>query len=225
MAWYPDEAPVPGELRTEEFLLRPLRAADAELDYDAVIDSRELLLVYSSGRWPAEGFSLADNRADLAMHEREHEARAAFTYTVLTPDGARCLGCVYIHPLRPMLRRLVGRGDYAAIPGAEDAARDDPAWGDVRDDEALVRFWVRPECVAADLDRRLLAALLAWFAREWPFSRVAFLANRNQRRLLQLFADAGLRQRYTVETPKEPRAYHICGRDSREGAPAGPYSS
>ena len=221
MAWYPDEAPVPSELRTEEFLLRPLRASDVELDYDAVIGSRELLLVHSSGRWPAEGFSLADNRADLAMHEREHEARVAFTYTVLTPDGARCLGCVYVNPLRPMLRRLAGRGDYAAVPGAEDAARDDPAWHDVRDDEALVSFWVRPECVAADLDRRLLAALLAWFAREWAFSRVAFLTNRNQRRHLQLFADAGLRPRYTVETPKEPRAYHIYGGAGREGARPG----
>src|SRR5919199_6814827 len=124
MAWYPDEAPVPSELRTEEFLLRPLRASDVELDYDAVIGSRELLLVQSSGRWPAEGFSLADNLADLAEHEREHEARVAFTYTVLTPEAARCLGCIYIHPLRPTLRRLAGRGDYAAIPGAEDAAGD-----------------------------------------------------------------------------------------------------
>ena len=218
MAWYPADAPVPGELRTEEFLLRPLRASDVGLDYDAVIGSRELLLVHSGGRWPAEGFSLADNLADLEGHEREHKERVAFTYTVLTPDGARCLGCVYVNPLRPTLRRLAGRGDYAAVPGAEDAADDDPAWGDVRDDEAVVHFWVRPECVAADLDRRLLAALLAWFRREWAFSRVAFLANRNQRRHLELFADAGLRERYTVETAREPGAYHLYGRAGYEGA-------
>ena len=221
MAWYPADAPVPSTLRTEEFLLRPLRASDVELDYDAVIGSRELLLVYSSGRWPAEGFSLADNLADLEEHEREHEERVAFTYTVLTPDGARCLGCVYVNPLRPTLRRLAGRGDYAAVPGAEDAADDDPAWGDARDDEAVVRFWVRPECVAADLDRRLLAALLAWFQREWAFSRVAFLANRNQGRQLQLFAEAGLRERYAVETEKEPRTFHIYGGEGREGVPPG----
>ena len=218
MAWYPADAPVPGELRTEEFLLRPLRASDVALDYDAVIGSRELLLVHSGGRWPAEGFSLADNLADLEEHEREHEERVAFTYTVLTPDGARCLGCVYVNPLRPTLRRLAGRGDYAAVPGADDAADDDPAWGDARDDEAVVRFWVRPECVAADLDRRLLAALLAWFRREWAFSRVAFLANRNQRRHLQPFADAGLRPHYTVETAREPGAYHLYGGAGYEGA-------
>ena len=192
-----------------------------ELDYDAVIGSRELLLVYSGGRWPAEGFSLADNLADLEEHEREHEERVAFTYTVLTPDGARCLGCVYVNPLRPVLRRLAGRGDYAAVPGAEDAADDAPAWGVARDDEAVVRFWVRPECVAADLDRRLLTALLAWFQREWAFSRVAFLANRTQRRHLQLFADAGLRERFTVETEKGPRAFHIYDREGSDGPPPG----
>ncbi len=32
MRFSPDDAPVPAELRTAEFLLRPLRAADAELD-------------------------------------------------------------------------------------------------------------------------------------------------------------------------------------------------
>ena len=82
-------------------------------------------------------------------------------------------------------------------------------------------FWVRPEGVAADLDRRLLAALLAWFRREWAFSRVAFLANRNQRRHLQLFADAGLRERYAVETTKEPRTFHIYGREGSDGPPPG----
>ena len=213
MAWYPADAAVPDELRTDECLLRPLRATDVELDYDAVIASRELLLVGSGGRWPAAGFSLADNLADLERHEREHEERVAFTYTVLMPDGARCLGCVYINPLRPMLRRLARRGTYAAAPGEEDRADDDPAWRDARDDEAVVSFWVRPEGVTHDLDRRLLAALLAWFEREWAFSRVAFMAHRNQRRELQVFEDAGLRRRYTVETPQEPRAYHIYGRD------------
>ena len=218
MTWYPADAPVPDELRTHEFLLRPLRATDVELDYDAVIASRELLLIHSSGRWPADGFALADNLADLEEHEREHEERVAFTYTVMNVDETRCLGCVYINPLRPMLRRLAGRGDHAAVPGAEDRPDDDPAWRDVRDDEAVVDFWVRPEGVAGDLDRRLLAALLAWFAREWPFSRVAFMANENQRRQQRVFEDAGLRRRYMVETPKEPRVYYIYGRD---GGPPG----
>ena len=32
MVFYPDDAPVPTELRTEEFLLRPLRATDVGIN-------------------------------------------------------------------------------------------------------------------------------------------------------------------------------------------------
>ena len=57
-AWsvfYPSDARVPEALRTGEFLLRPLRATDVTLDYDAVISSRAELLLGSGGTWPREG--------------------------------------------------------------------------------------------------------------------------------------------------------------------------
>ena len=49
MTFYPDDAPVPTALRSDEFLLRPLRAADVELDYEAVMASQEALLQGSGG--------------------------------------------------------------------------------------------------------------------------------------------------------------------------------
>jgi hypothetical protein len=54
MLFYPSDAVVPTELRTDDLLLRMLRASDVELDYDAVISSREILLLHSGGRWPRE---------------------------------------------------------------------------------------------------------------------------------------------------------------------------
>lgn len=59
------------ELRTDEFLLRPLRETDAGLDYDALMASRELLRLWESSTWLADDFSLEANRADLARHERD----------------------------------------------------------------------------------------------------------------------------------------------------------
>ncbi len=50
--FYPSDAHVPEALRTDEFLLRPLRATDVTLDYDAVISSR--------ADWPREGFTLEE---------------------------------------------------------------------------------------------------------------------------------------------------------------------
>jgi len=93
--FYPSDEPVPEVLRTDEFLLRPLRATDVQLDYDAVISSRAQLLLSSGGTWPKEGFTLEEELADLERHEREHRERVAFTYTVMNPAETECLGCMY----------------------------------------------------------------------------------------------------------------------------------
>lgn len=203
MPWSPADADIPSGLRTDKLLLRPLRTTDVELDYEAVIASRERLLVFSGGRWPTENFSLADNLADLKRHEQEHQERTALTYTVMNPEETRCVGCTYINPLRPLLHRLAG---------GRDQQGDDAAWGE---DEALVHFWVRPD--AADLDRLLLAVLLDWFDSAWGFSGVCFFANVNERRQVQLFEDAGLRRRCTVTDPQDSRAYAVYGRSTIPG--------
>ena len=178
--FYPDDATVPKTLRTEEFLVRPLKATDVELDYDAVITSRAELFLHSDGRWPREGFTLEENLADLVRHEREHLDRVAFTYTVMHPAGTECLGCIYIHPLRGLLQRA----DISA-EGIPDAS-------------AYVTFWVRQSRLPDNLDRRLLQALLVWFRTEWAFSQVAFLARKAQAHQIQLFEELGMQLEYTL---------------------------
>lgn len=194
MLFYPPDAPVPDELRTDELFLRMLRATDVEPDYEAVISSRELLWLRSSGRWPREGFTLAENLSDLQEHEQEHHQRTAFTFTVLAPDEALCLGCIYINPLAAVMQRL---GAAAA-----DVAR-------VGDYEADVTLWVRPSAVRRDLDKHLVSALIRWFKAEWAFSRVTFRANKNQVRDLANFEEAGLRQVYAITTNEEPYTHYF----------------
>ena len=145
MTFYPDDAPVPAGLRSDEFLLRPLRATDVELDYEAVMATQEVLRRGSGGAWPRPDFTLEENLADLQGHEADFLARRGFTYTVMDPTESRCLGCVY------------------AYPPADD--RD----GQAGAHEAVVWFWVRPDCVADDLDRRLVAALVPWLRRRLRF--------------------------------------------------------
>lgn len=156
MQFYPEDAIVPEELRTEEFILRPLRASHTEIDYAAVMESKLTLRVISQSGWPQDDFTLEMNRKDLEEHQEEHDERTAFTYTVLNPTGSICLGCVYIGHLKegPM------RGDYAAV----------------------LRFWVRESYLEANLDRRLLESLIDWFRNDWAFSRVVLtIANADQR--------------------------------------------
>jgi hypothetical protein len=169
MTFYPDDAPVPRELRTDEILLRPLRATDVELDYEAVMATQEVLRRGSGGAWPRADFTLEENLADLEGHEADFHARRGFTYTIMNPTESRCLGCVYVYP----------PGDY---------------WAEkVVDNEAVVWFWVRPDQVAADLDRRLLAALVPWLRGDFAFARVLFRAWADDERQADLLGEAGLR--------------------------------
>jgi hypothetical protein len=64
-------------------------------------------------------------------------------------------------------------------------------------DEAVVWFWVRPECVDANLDQRLLAALVPWLQNDFAFTRVLFRVSAADARQLALMRECGLQM---VET-------------------------
>jgi RimJ/RimL family protein N-acetyltransferase len=183
MTFYPDGAPVPAELRSPRVFLRPLRASDVERDYDAVMSSTAMLRSWSQSAWPADDFTLAQNLADLERHEHEHEAREAFTFTVLDPAGARCVGCVYLAPVPD-----------AARPVCQGAAHP-----------VRVGFWVRAAEVANDLDRHLLACLREWLATEWRFDCVLFVVAERGARQADLLAEAGMQLRLTFALPEGRR--------------------
>ncbi len=178
--FYPPDARVPEMLRTEEFLLRPLRADDVQLDYDAVISSRAELLLGSGGTWPREGFTLAENLADLQQHEREHRDRVAFTYTIMNPAETECLGCMYVVPLERLVGNERGSSEYLS------------------ESTAYMSFWVRQSRLPDRLDRRLLQAVLPWFQTAWAFSHVLFIAQKSEQRYIRLFEEMGLHFLYSL---------------------------
>jgi hypothetical protein len=93
----PADFDVPAILETEHFRLRMLSVEDVEKDYEAVIESRDLLRA-NGGSWPRDGFTIEENLVDLERHQREFLARQAFAYTVVALDESRVLGCLYINP-------------------------------------------------------------------------------------------------------------------------------
>jgi hypothetical protein len=191
--FYPPEAEVPAGLRTDEFVLRPLRTTDVELDYDAVMSSREMLRRWGGGGWPADDFTLAGNLADLEMHQTEHEKRVAFTYTVMNPDETECLGCVYLTPFRDMRRWMEEK----------EVAEDDFA--------VLCRFWARQSRLADGLDGRLFDALRKWLNDAWEFKQVYFRTNEHDATQKELFTQAGLELLYNFEIPGRNGRYLIFG--------------
>ena len=187
MTFYSHDAPVPAELRTNEFLLRPLRAADVDLDYEAVMASQEALRRDNGGRWPRPDFTLAEDLADLEGHEADFGARRGFTYTVMDPTETHCLGCVYAYPLDAENEDGASASTYAFSPC------DEGGGAAARDYEAEVRFWVRTDRIADDLDRRLLAVLVPWLRSDFAFARVGFCARADDARRMTILGEAGLR--------------------------------
>lgn len=94
----PSTFDVPELKQFDSFQLRAIRAADAESDYEAVMESKIRLRNMFGGDWPRDDFSLAENRTDLDEHERAFEQRESFTYSIVSTDGRRVLGCVYLVP-------------------------------------------------------------------------------------------------------------------------------
>lgn len=155
--WY--AGPVPERHAAGGLVLTRLTAAHAELDHAALMASVPYLRRWSDSDWPADDFSVAENRVELGWHDEEHEARIAFTYSVLDASERRVLGCVYLRPLHDML----------LTRGAEPPAG--PGWPG--GDAPCIRGWVRRD----ELERRFLDVTLNWLTGpNWAFPELWWTA-------------------------------------------------
>lgn len=180
----------PAGLQTDEFILRPIRASDAELDYAAVMESREFLRRWEQSTWPADDFTVDANRADMVKLEQRHAAGESFTYTVMNPTETQCLGCVY---LSPITARYFTRSQITAIDGAE--------WSDY---VLGIHFWIRKSRLADGLDRRLLDTLGPWLTNEWRIPNHLFVTNEQFEQQVTMIEDAGYALRFRLDRPNEP---------------------
>lgn len=189
--------PIPRGLTTPEFVLRPITADDAERDHAAVMETRVDLRLWEQSTWPADDFTVDDNRGDLVDLEQRHEARRAFTYAVLDPAGDESLGCVYVFPTTAT---FLARSAVTPVGG--------DAWEEV---DAVVYFWVRRSRIRSGLDKRLLTALRAWFAGEWGLARTVFVTNEQFTQQVGLLEHTVLRRKFELREPDKAGTYLVYG--------------
>jgi hypothetical protein len=129
--------------------LRPIRAADVDIDYPAVMGSRERLWARygEAWGWPPATMTHEQDRDDLAHHEAEIAAQETFNYAVLDEGETELFGCVYIDP-----------ADEGSPPGTD----------------AVVSWWVVDEAAGADLERALADAVPGWLEETWGFQSVHY---------------------------------------------------
>ena len=136
----------PTLIETPHFKLVPLGPAVVKLDFDAYMSSVEhLQKTFSrSTSWPRAGISDADAMLDMQTEEGRFKARKSFAYSVLTPDGSRERGSVYVAP--------------SPVPGYD----------------AVVRLWVTQADYDAGFDAELYKWVVDWVRTDWPFRNVAY---------------------------------------------------
>jgi hypothetical protein len=148
--WLPDGFATPHrvDLPTGHHL-RPVRAADVDIDFPAVMGSRERLWAKygEAWRWPPETMTREQDRGDLQHHEEEIAAQITFNYAVLDEPETKLLGCVYIDP--PDERRRPGT-------------------------DAVASWWVVDEEAGGPLELALDDFVPRWLAETWGFRQVDY---------------------------------------------------
>jgi hypothetical protein len=149
-SWLPDGFAHPQrvELPTGHHL-RPIREADVDIDYPAVMGSRERLWAKygEAWGWPPATMTYQADKQDLARHETEIAAQETFNYAVLDEQETELFGCVYIDP-----------ADATAPAGSD----------------ATVSWWVTDAMVGSALEAVLSDFVPRWLTDTWGFAQVHY---------------------------------------------------
>lgn len=145
-AFIPSQFEPPVLVETDDFILVPLGPDLVDVDFAAYMSSIEhLQQTFSrSGGWPHENITDEDAMQDMLNEEERFNKRESFAYAVLTKDGTRELGCVYVRP-----------SDKAGY-------------------DAVVSLWVTKAEFDAGFDEELYAWTQQWVEESWPFEEVAY---------------------------------------------------
>lgn len=128
------------------FKIVPLGPELVKVDFDAYMSSIEhLQKTFSrSTSWPHKGISDADAMRDMENESARFKNRQSFAYAVLTSDGSRERGSVYVSP--------------SPIQGYD----------------AVVRLWVTKAEYDDGFDAELYKWVTGWIRTDWPFQKVAY---------------------------------------------------
>jgi hypothetical protein len=145
-SFVPKDFHVPVAVGAAGFKIVPLGPNLVKIDFDAYMSSIEhLQKTFSrSTSWPREGISDADAMQDMENEQARFETRKSFAYAVLTPDGSRERGAVYVSP--------------STVNGYD----------------AIVRIWVTKAEYDTGFDAELYKWVSHWVQTEWPFEKVAY---------------------------------------------------
>ncbi len=148
--WLPTTFMPPGrfELRSGHHI-RPIRAGDIDLDFPAVVGSRDRLfeIFGPAWGWPPADLTWQEDLDELVRHAAEMVTLESFNYAMFDRDETALLGCIYVDPPERV--------------GAD----------------ADISWWVVNEEVGGALEATLRIEVREWIAARWPFTAPRFIGD------------------------------------------------
>lgn len=170
---------VPEVYKAKDFTFRPLLPKYAQLDYDAIVASKEELQ-----RWGFDeikpDFTVEDNRAGVQQHADELAERIGYAYTILNAAEDMAVGCLYNYGMRYMMERF--NLDEDVINQVDSASTS-------------VRFWTRADKL--DDEARMLDTIIEWLDKEWEFPKVYYASHEFYERHNKLYESRGMVKCFT----------------------------
>jgi hypothetical protein len=193
MSLNPNLLDVPIRLETIDFVVHRQRISDNELDFDAVMSSKEILREWSDSELPENDFSLEQNGQDIAEHIADHEQNSDYGFSIFTPSEDRLLGSLYLNAVGPLLE--IYPTDLMTLARLLEF--------DVR-----IEYWLRAG-VGPDLELRFVRAVIKWLEDAWWLERPVFGSRKDMTSRCSVYAELGLTEVAALLSANGLRRFHF----------------
>jgi len=136
----------PKNYESKTFKVFPTNIEFAQSDFEAVMASRIELRLWSESTWPADDFTLEQNREDLKVHVLDNEAHSAYGFMLYNASETTCYGSLYVNPINP------------------DSFQNDKS--DYEKYDARIDCWLRSN-LETSLKITLVKELSYWLEKDW----------------------------------------------------------
>lgn len=192
MSLNPQHHPIPPWPQHPSLVLQRQHLQHNQADYQAVMQSQELLRIWSDSPWPEDDFSLQQNAEDLQMHIDDFEQQQAYGFSVFSSQQ-QFLGSVYLEPVAPFI------DNYQADPQTKQRL----ALYDVR-----VEYWLRQGTSSA-LEIELVQTLNHWLKQSWWFKAAVWGSRKGMQQRRALYQSLGFTEVAALLSNDATRRFHF----------------
>jgi hypothetical protein len=193
MSLNPNAFEVAVRLVTTDFVLHRQRPSDNELDFEAVMTSKQMLRQWSDSEWPEDDFRLEQNAQDIADHIADHEANSDFGFSIFTPSEDRLLGSLYLNAVGPLL---------------ENYPTDPETLANLLACDVRVEYWLRAG-IGPAFEMRFVRAVIEWLKDTWWFERPVFGTRKDMTSRRSLYVDLGMVELAALNSINGMRRFHF----------------